>query len=95
VAERSEAGWGIAQRLVDHDQNALQVSINFVVPEAQSPEPLAGKVPIALRVAPRMGIEVMLTAVNLDNQTLLETDKIDDVASARRLTAKMESAFFP
>jgi hypothetical protein len=95
VAERSEAGWGIAQRLVDHDQNALQVPINFVVPEAQSPEPLVGKVTIALRVAPGVRVEAMLTAVDLDDETLLETDEIDDMTCARGLAAKMKSAFFP
>jgi hypothetical protein len=44
---------------------------------------LLGKILIALRVAPRVQIEIMLTAIDLYNQTLLETDEIDDRAIAR------------
>ena len=50
---------------------------------------------IALRVAPCVGIEVMLTAIDLDDETLLDTNKIDDMARARGLAAKMESALPP
>jgi hypothetical protein len=33
----------------------------------------------------------MLTAVDLDDEALLETDEIDDIAGARGLTAEMVS----
>jgi hypothetical protein len=48
VAERSEAGWGIAQRVVDCHQDTLP--IEFIVPETQDPEPLADEVIVALRI---------------------------------------------
>ena len=62
MAERSEAEWGVAQRIVDHRQHALQIPIDFIVPETQYREASAGEVMVALRIAPRMRIEIMLTA---------------------------------
>ena len=50
VAERSEAGWGITQRVVDCHQDTLEIPIEFIVPETQDPEPLAGEVIVALRI---------------------------------------------
>jgi len=50
VAERSEAGWGITQRVVDCPQGALEIPIELIVPEAQYSEPLAGEVTVALRI---------------------------------------------
>jgi hypothetical protein len=66
VAERSEAGWGIVQRVVDHRQHALQIAVNLIVPESQHPEASVGEVIVALRIAPGMRIKVMLTAIELD-----------------------------
>jgi hypothetical protein len=91
VAERSEAGWGGAQCIIDQGQNTLQIPVNVVVPETQYPEPLIRKIAIAFRVAAGMCVEVMLTAVDLDDEALLETDEIDDIAGARGLTAEMVS----
>jgi hypothetical protein len=48
VAERSEAGWGITQRVVDCHQDAFEIPIEFIVPEAQDPEPVAGEVMVTL-----------------------------------------------
>ena len=53
---------GVAQRIIDHRQHALQISIDFIVPETQYREASAGEVIVALRIAPRMRSEIMLTA---------------------------------
>jgi hypothetical protein len=42
-----------------------------------------------------MRIEVMLTAVDLDDEVVFETDEIYDIAIARGLTAEVESLFSP
>src|SRR5260370_8265971 len=95
VAERSEAGWGVAQRFVDQRQHALHIPIDLIVPETQYREPFAGKVIVALRIAPGMRIEIMLTAIDLDHEAMLETDEIYDIAVARSLPPQMESVFSP
>src|SRR5947207_15970955 len=53
---------GVAQRIIDHRQHALQISIAFIVPETQYRQASAGEVIVALRIAPRMRSELMLTA---------------------------------
>lgn len=50
---------------------------------------------IALGITACMRIEVMLTAIDLDDKAMLEADEVDDEVVARRLPAKMEAAFFP
>jgi len=95
VAERSEARWGVAQRIVDHRQHALQISIDFIVPETQYREASAGEVIVTLRIAPRMRIEIMLTAIDLNYEVVFETDEIYDMAVARGLPAETESTFSP
>jgi hypothetical protein len=95
VAERSEAGWGIVKRVIDQRQHTLEISINFVVPKAQNPEALTDKMIVAFRVSAGMCIEVVLAAVNLDDDAVLKTYEIDDEIVAWRLAAKMESALLP
>jgi hypothetical protein len=95
VAERSEAGWGGAQRGGDGRQHTLEIAIDVMVPETQRPEPLAGKMIVARQISLGMRVEVMLTAVDLDDQVVFETDEIHDVAITRRLAAEVESVLSP
>jgi len=83
------------QRLVDEGQHTFQIAIDLIVPETQYPEALADKMIVALRVTSGMSIEVMLTAINLNDKAVLETDEIYDIVIARRLAAEMESLFSP
>ena len=56
---------------------------------------MAGQITITLRIAPGMRIEIMLTAVNLDDELVFETDKIDHIAVAWSLSAEVEAPFSP
>lgn len=40
-------------------------------------------------------IEIVLSAINLDDETVFDADKIDDVTFAGRLTPEMKSALAP
>jgi hypothetical protein len=95
VAERSEAGWGVAQRIVDQRQHAVQIPIDFIVPETQYPEALDDKVMVPPRITPGMCIEVMLTAVDLDDEAVFETDEIYDISIAWGLAAEVKSLISP
>jgi hypothetical protein len=79
---RGEAGWGLAQRFLDHSQDALQIFVHFIIPEAQYAKAMASKMSIALHVTSRMRIEIMLPTVQLDYQPMLEADEIQDVPVA-------------
>jgi len=50
---------------------------------------------IALCVPPRMRIEVMLPAVNFDNEPMPQANKVNDKIIARRLATKVKAAFAP
>src|SRR5262249_17580677 len=95
VAERSEAGWGLTERVVDNCQHAVQIAIDVVVPETQYAKPFRGQMMIALRVALGMRIKVMLAAVDFDDEPMLEANKINDVVFTRRLSPEVESLFSP
>jgi hypothetical protein len=95
VAERSEAGWGLAQRVVDQREHSFQIAIDFIVPEAQYPESVIGKVIVALRIASGKRIEVMLTTIDLDDEAVFETDEIYDITITRGLAAEVKSLSFP
>jgi hypothetical protein len=86
---------GAAQSVIYDGDNAFQIAIDVIIPEPQHSETLFVKVTIALRVTSGVGVEVMLTAVDLDQHSVLETDKIYNVAVARSLAAEVKSAFFP
>lgn len=95
MAERSEAGWGSPQEAIDQRQHAVQIPINLIVPEAQHPEALACKVIVTSRIVSSMRSEVVLTAVNFDDEAVLETNEIYDIGVPRGLAAEMESSFSP
>jgi len=50
---------------------------------------------VTLCVTPRMRIEVMLTAIDLDDEPMFEADKIDDKPVTRRLTTKVKPSPSP
>ena len=86
---------GGTQRLVDKRQHALQIAIDFIVPEAQYSETFARQATVTLRIAPDMRIEIVLTAIDLDDEPVSETDEVYDRAIARRLASEMEPLFSP
>jgi hypothetical protein len=95
VAERSEAGWGLSQRVVDQRQDPFQIPIHFVVPETQHSEPAAGKMTVTKGIAPSMSIEIVLSTIDFDDETVLQTDEIHDMTLARRLPAEVEPLLSP
>ncbi len=95
VVERSETGWGVAQRLVDNGQHAVQIPIDFIVPKTQYAKALVGKVLVPLRVTSGLTIEIVLAAINLDNNAVLETDEIYNIIVSWGLSTKVEALLPP
>jgi hypothetical protein len=91
VVSRSETGWGLPQRLVDKGQHALQIAVDFVVPEPQNSKAFTGKVIVSLRVALGMGVEIMLAAVDLDDEAVFETDEVYNIVITRGLSAEVKA----
>ena len=61
---------------IDNREHALKIAVDIGVPEPQHFVTVAFKTLIADSIAPRMLIEIMLTAVNLDDEAMSETYEI-------------------
>jgi hypothetical protein len=83
------------QRVVDQHQHALHVAIDLIVPEPQDSETLLRKMTVTFGIASRVTIEIVLAPVDLDDEAMLQADKVDDEIVAGRLPAEVIAAFLP
>lgn len=74
-------------RFGDCRKYSLDIRHDIMVPKAHHPESLRSEPGIAQSVA----FFSLLTAIDLDNQPLGKTNKVDDVASDRELSAETQS----
>jgi hypothetical protein len=76
-------------------KHAFQVPIHFVVPEAKDPIFHSHKEFVTDSITPRMDIEIVLSAVNLDDEVMLGANEVHDVGAEWRLPSEMEAAILP
>ena len=95
VAEGDRVGVLRLQRGIDRFQHADQVLIDVAIPKSQHAKPVADEMPIAQSISRGVIIEIVLAAVDFDNQLLLQANEVDDEAVARRLAAEMKAALTP
>ena len=67
VAVQRTAGWGISQSFIDGQENTIEIAVDLIVPETKNIEAFVREVAIPSRIAVRMGIEIVLTTVDLDD----------------------------
>jgi hypothetical protein len=68
VGEADRVGDASSKFAIAGFQDALEISINLAVPAAEHFESLTHEVFASLSVTCRICVEIMLTAVNLNNQ---------------------------
>jgi hypothetical protein len=95
VAEGDRVGVLTLQRRVYCFQDAGQVLIDVVVPKSQHAKPIAHEMLVAHSISRGVIIEIVLAAVDFDNEFLLQANEVDDEAVARRLAAEMKAALAP
>jgi hypothetical protein len=83
------------QRLIDRFQHSHKITITVAIPETKDTEALDGKGFIPPCVPRLVRIEIVLAAIKLNDQPMLQANEIHDVALARRLPAKMISVIPP
>ena len=83
------------QRCVYCLQNTDQIPIHIIVPKSQHAKSIADEMTIAHSISYDVGIEIMLAAIDFDDQLLPQANEIDDEAVARRLAAEMKAALAP
>jgi hypothetical protein len=69
--------------------------VDIVVPEAKHSESAAFEPLIAQSIALRMLSEIMLAAVDFNDEAMPQADKIHDGSTTRRLAAEVKSALPP
>jgi len=95
VAEGDRVGVLRLQRFVDRFEYAGQILVHVGIPEPQHTKSAAHEMPVAAAISRSVVVEIVLPAVDLDNQSLFQTNEIDDEAIARRLTTEMKAALAP
>lgn len=68
---------------VDSLQCTDQILVNVIVPKPQNSKSVAHKILIATSIFFGMALEIVLTAVYLNNELVFEAHDIDDIAIAR------------
>jgi hypothetical protein len=94
AAEGGRVG-AIAQCSIDCFEHTRKIAIDFAVPESQDAETRFAEHFIAVRILPAMNIEIVLSTIDLDSETMLEANKIHDETLARRLSTEMVTAVSP
>ena len=95
MAVRRTAGWGPLQGFINDGENAFQIPVNLIVPEAQHVEALSYEMPISPTIAFCMSIKIVLAAIHFDDQPVLQAYEIHDEIVTWCLTAEMITALSP
>jgi hypothetical protein len=95
AAEGGRVGRVSGQGSVNCLQHTVQILIDIVIPKSKHTKTRTHQFLIALAVVFRVTIEVVLTAVNLDDNVMLQAHEVDDIAFARGLPPEMISALSP
>ena len=74
---------GSLQRPVDPSEHARKIPINLVAPESQHPKSFLLEVMVTRAISQRVLIEIVLAAIDFNNQMMLKTDKVHDEVIAR------------
>jgi hypothetical protein len=84
-----------SQRLIDRFQYSRKIAIDVAIPKSQNAKAGLLERVVAARVTQLVRTEVVLAAVDFDNQLMLHTDEVHDKAFTRRLSAKVKAARTP
>lgn len=88
-------GLASAQFCVDRLQHTVEIAVDIAVPEPEDSKTIVRKARIAFRVSYSMFIEVVLPAIEFDDEPVLHAHKVDDESFARRLPSEVKSALSP
>jgi hypothetical protein len=85
----------LSQHSVYRLQHAQQIAINIAVPEPKNAKAGSSERIVSIFVTRAMFIQIVLTAVDLDHETVFHTHKVHNESLTRRLPSEMISALPP
>jgi len=95
AAEGGRVGDRFVQSHIDCFQDSDKIAINVAIPKSKDPKAGLFEVFVAPSVASSACVQIMLPAVDLDDKTMFQTNKIYDVALSWRLATEMKSTLSP
>jgi hypothetical protein len=95
AAEGGRVGCVLAQLGIYRLQHAFEIAIDIVVPEPEAAKASPRKTGVTIRIVRSMFIEVVLPAIEFDDEPVLHTDEVNNETFARRLSPEMKSALAP
>jgi hypothetical protein len=95
AAEGGRVGFAIPECGVDCLQHIIKISVNVAIPKAQNAKSGMRQFLIAFTIFGGVRFQIVLAAIDLNDQGMLHASEIDYVPAARCLPAEMKSAFFP
>jgi hypothetical protein len=94
AAEGGRVG-SLSEGLIDRFEHSREVAIHVAVPKAQNAKPGAAECAVATYIARLMSGEIVLAAIDLDNETLLEADEVNNESLTRCLPAEVVASLSP
>ncbi len=88
AAKGGRVGRSLGQCGVNSLQNAKQISIDIAIPKAEHARAFMCKIVIPIFVVRTMGIEIVLTAIELNDKPIFQTHKIDNKAMSAALAVE-------
>jgi len=85
----------IAQSAINSLKHSDQVTIDVAVPKPQDVKTIFRELFVTTHVVRSMRLEIMLTAIDLDDKPVFHTNEINDVSRAWRLASEVVSARLP
>jgi hypothetical protein len=95
AAEGGRVGCASEQLGIYRLQHAVEIAIDLVVPEPKDLKAPPCKTGVTARIARSMFIEVVLPAIEFDDEPMLHADEVDNETVARRLPPEMKTALSP
>ena len=79
----------LSQRLIYRLQDAGEIAIDVTVPEAENTKARPPQRVVTILVLHLVNAKIVLPAVDFDNETMFQTDKVNNEPLPRRLPAKV------
>jgi hypothetical protein len=95
AAEGGRVGCAPAQLGAYRLQHAIEITIDIAVPEPKDSKASTCETGVTARIARSVFIEVVLPAIEFDDEPVLHTDEVDNETFARRLSPEMKPTLSP
>jgi hypothetical protein len=88
-------GWGFPKCSKNGVKDAIEIPVDFGIPEAEDAKSHFAKARIARCIVGGVAVKPVLPAIDLDDEAMFEAREVDNERMQRRLSAEMIATFAP